>query len=127
MTLSRFIDSVEGRRFPMAGILPFGTRMLARRKVLGYTEAVLRKDCLLGNRGTIIRGHEFHYSEIAEFQETAEIDFAYDLRKRKHEAPRPEGYVMGSVLASYIHLHWGSAPRAAYAFVDRCAEWNERG
>ena len=29
MTLGRFIETIEGKRRPMAGILPFGTRMLA--------------------------------------------------------------------------------------------------
>jgi cobyrinic acid a,c-diamide synthase len=126
MALSRFIDSVEGRRFPMAGVLPFGTRMLKRRKALGYTEVVLRRACLLGNPGTAIRGHEFHYSEIMEFWETGDLQLAYDLRKRKHEQPRMEGYAVGSVLASYIHLHWGSFPDAARAFVTQCMEWNRR-
>ena len=127
MTLGRFIETIEGKRYPMAGILPFGTRMLSSRKALGYTEVVLRRQCLLGAPGTVIRGHEFHYSEIVEPEENAEIDSAYDLHLRKHEAARPEGYQKGSVLASYIHLHWGSAPEAPYRFVHSCAEWKKGG
>ncbi len=123
MTLGRFIDTVEGEKYNMAGILPFGTRMLPRRKALGYTEVVLRRQCLLGGPGRVIRGHEFHYSEIVESESNSDFEFAYDLRGRKHEAARPEGYQAGSVLASYIHLHWGSAPEAAGQFVSHCAEW----
>jgi cobyrinic acid a,c-diamide synthase len=126
MTLGRFIDTIEGQRYPMAGILPFGTRMLHRRKALGYTEVVLRRQCLLGEPGGVIRGHEFHYSEIVEPDNT-QIEFVYDLHMRKHEAARPEGYRRGSVLASYIHLHWGSAPEAACRFVSHCAEWKNGG
>ncbi|MGA2401041.1 MAG: cobyrinate a,c-diamide synthase [Syntrophobacteraceae bacterium] len=125
MTLGRFIDTVEGKRHHMAGILPFGTRMLARRKALGYTEVVLRRQCLLGGPGSVIRGHEFHYSEIVEPEADTGFEFAYDLRRRKSEAARPEGYQAGSVLASYIHLHWGSAPEAARQFVSHCAEWKK--
>jgi cobyrinic acid a,c-diamide synthase len=66
MTLGRFIDTIDGEKYRMAGILPFGTRMLPRRKALGYTEVVLRRQCLLGGPGRVIRGHEFHYSEIVE-------------------------------------------------------------
>jgi cobyrinic acid a,c-diamide synthase len=141
MTLGRFIDTIEGKKYNMAGILPFGTRMLPRRKALGYTEVVLRRQCLLGGPGRVIRGHEFHYSEIVgqepeagsvkreagrdevHYSENSKLEFAYDLRRRKHEAARPEGYQAGSVLASYIHLHWGSAPEAAGQFVSHCAEW----
>jgi len=150
MTLGRFIDTIEGQRHQMAGIFPFGTRMLPRRKALGYTEVVLRRKCLLGGPGTVIRGHEFHYSEIVDRgnagqgtgnggtadggrrtgngerkTEDGKLEFAYELRSRRGEVNpgRPEGYQSGSVLASYIHLHWGSAPEAARQFVKTCAEW----
>jgi cobyrinic acid a,c-diamide synthase len=133
MTLGRFIDTTGGEKHHMAGILPFGTRMLSRRKALGYTEVVLRRHCLLGGPGRIIRGHEFHYSEIVEFEDGGRrtedggrLEFAYELRGRKGEVVRPEGYQAGSVLASYVHLHWGSAPEAAGQFVRHCAEWGMR-
>ena len=131
MTLGRFIETIEGEKYDMAGILPFGTRMLPRRKSLGYTEVVLRRQCLLGGPGMVIRGHEFHYSEIVGLERicspspSSVLEFAYDLRGRKHEAARREGYQAGSVLASYIHLHWGSAPEAAGQFVGHCAEWGK--
>ncbi len=126
MALSRFIETPEGKKVPMAGVLPFGTRMLSRRKALGYTEVVLRERCLLGEPGTVLRGHEFHYSEISGEQEHPAMKHAYELRARKFEMVRPEGYMIGSVLASYIHLHWGSAPSAPANFVRRCFEWRSR-
>lgn len=126
MTLGRFIDTIEGEKYQMAGILPFGTRMLPRRKALGYTEVVLRRQCLLGGPGMVIRGHEFHYSEIVDLPSSSVLEFAYELRGRSQGASRPEGYKAGSVLASYIHLHWGSAPEAAERFVGHCAEWWRR-
>lgn len=124
MTLGRFIETTEGKRLPMASILPFGTRMLRRLKTLGYTEVVLRRECLLGDPGTVIRGHEFHYSEIVELGPDSRLEFAYDLRGRRTEASRLEGYQVGSVLAGYVHLHWGSAPQAPRRFVRKCAEWD---
>ena len=123
MVLSRFIDTLEGKRYPMAGILPFGTRMLQRRKALGYTEVALQDRCLLGETGLVIRGHEFHYSEIVEEDPHPELTFAYRIRGRKFGNDRPEGYTVGSALASYVHLHWGSAPQAAASFVAQCREY----
>jgi cobyrinic acid a,c-diamide synthase len=126
MVLSRFIETNEGKHYPMAGMLPFGTRMLARRKALGYTEVLLRKPCLFGDVGLRLRGHEFHYSEITGMDEDSPAQLAYELRKRKHCASRAEGYMVGSILASYIHLHWGSCPAAAVEFVKRCLEYRNR-
>lgn len=119
MTLSQSIETIEGESYPMAGVFAFATRMLSKRKALGYTEVELRRPCLLGGPGQRLRGHEFHYSEIVNF-DGSELDFAYELHGRSGMSSRLEGYSKGSVLASYIHLHWGSLPRAASAFVRAC-------
>jgi cobyrinic acid a,c-diamide synthase len=127
MLLSRFIETLDGKRYPMAGLLPFGTRMLQRRKALGYTEVVLQERCLLGGRDMAIRGHEFHYSEIAEEGADPAMRYAYRIRGRKFGNDRPEGYMVGSALASYVHLHWGSARQAPASFVAHCRDYQARG
>lgn len=123
MVLSRFIETLDGKRHSMAGVLPFGTRMLPRRKALGYTEVVLQDRCLLGERDQAIRGHEFHYSEIEGAEADPAMIHAYRIRGRRYGNDRPEGYAVGSALASYVHLHWGSAPQAAACFVQRCRDY----
>jgi cobyrinic acid a,c-diamide synthase len=123
MALSQFIETLDGKCHAMAGVLPFGTRMLPRRKALGYTEVVLQDRCLLGEREQVIRGHEFHYSEIVEVEADPSLTHAYRIRGRKYRNDRPEGYAVGSALASYVHLHWGSAPQAAASFVQRCRDY----
>ena len=64
MYLSESIETLEGVTFPMTGLLPFGTRMTPKRKVLGYVEVTLQQDTLWGQKGDTCRGHEFHYSDI---------------------------------------------------------------
>ena len=64
MYLSRGIRDFEGRFFEMAGIFPFETAMQRRRSRLGYREIRLKESCILGRAGAILRGHEFHYSNI---------------------------------------------------------------
>ena len=118
MVLSQAIELLSGEIVPMAGILPFATRMLPKRKALGYTEVLLTKPCLLGEAGTRLRGHEFHYSEIVGDPASASLSLCYRLTARKYRSAEDEGYQVGSVLASYVHLHWGSAPHAAARFAD---------
>lgn len=144
MVLGRFIETLEGRFWPMAGVLPFGVRMLPRRKALGYTGVYFRKDCILGPKGTVVRGHEFHYSEVCELtgrkgeffikqplspkESQNSIDLVYELAQSKSsETSRFEGYSTRSLLASYVHQHWGSNPKVAGFFVRSAQKVKNQG
>ncbi len=102
---------------PLVGIFPVSTRMLPRRKALGYREVELSGDSILGPAGTIARGHEFHYSEMEEMPE--EVKRLYQVRKNG-TVIAAEGYRYRNCLASYLHLHFGSCPEMAGAFVKNC-------
>jgi cobyrinic acid a,c-diamide synthase len=114
MYLSEKITDRDGKEWPMVGVLPFSTRMLPKLKRLGYKEVTLLDDTCLGKKGDTLRGHEFHYSEICG---DPECDKVYNVLSRSGKQ-NIEGYVSGSVLASYIHLHLGSLPGAASHFVN---------
>jgi cobyrinic acid a,c-diamide synthase len=119
MTLSQFIEDWDGKKWPMAGVLPFGTRMLKRRKALGYVEVKLSRDSILGPAGTCVRGHEFHYSEICNGEaHSANLETIYEVSRRKGDTVWQEGYRIGTVLASYVHQHWGSNPEIPRNFVS---------
>lgn len=102
---------------PMAGVFPAAAQMLRTRKALGYREVTLIRDGLLGPAGTRLRGHEFHYSEMAM---PPEVPRLYHVSRRDGEALPDEGYQEHNVLGSYIHLHFGSHPRVAEHFVQYC-------
>ena len=123
MYLCQEIYDLEGERHAMASVLPFGVRMLPRLKALGYREVTCNADSLLGPAGTRARGHEFHYSEIISVPE--ELPRLYQLTARRGGEPVREGYTVNQVLASYVHLHFGSNPKVARHFVDRCQRFKE--
>jgi cobyrinic acid a,c-diamide synthase len=118
MYLCAELHDRENRRFPMAGVFPFATRMLPRLKALGYREMRFTRDTVVGERGMAIRGHEFHYSELLSGGGPAELAAA--VAGRSGEARAGEAAVARRTLASYVHLHFGSAPRAAANFVENC-------
>ena len=118
MYLAREILDLEGRAHPMAGVFPFTVRMLPRLKALGYREVTLAADSLLGPAGTTARGHEFHYSEIV--GEPIGVPRLYRLTPRRGGAAVNEGYSANHVLASYVHLHFGSNPEVARHLVANC-------
>jgi cobyrinic acid a,c-diamide synthase len=104
--LARELDGLA-----MCGVVDARARM-TDRLTLGYREAVAPADSPLCAAGTGVHGHEFHYSAL----EPSAGDLpAWRLGERD------EGFVRGSVHASYLHTHWAATPGIARRFVDAAA------
>ena len=95
--------------------------MLKRLKALGYREITLRADGLLGPAGTKARGHEFHYSEMPPKPATCPGSIT---SRPERAANAAEGYSK-NVLASYVHLHFGSNPEVARNLVASAGHISE--
>jgi len=121
MYLTQGIETTQGKRYPMAGLLPVWSRMLNRLKSLGYVEVTLTNNSLWGESGAVLRGHEFHYSELAEpVQNDPLWTTVYRMKRRRSEEIFTEGFQQNNVLASYVHLHWASQPRNVETFINQC-------
>jgi cobyrinic acid a,c-diamide synthase len=123
MYLGRELTDLDNRRWPMAGLLPLASCMLPRLRGLGYRQVTFTRATPLGPAGSQARGHEFHYSEIIEMEH--DRDMAADVyRAMGRQGPLDDcrGLLLGNTLASYVHLHFGSNPELASAFVRACRE-----
>lgn len=121
MYLTQGIETTQGKRYPMVGLLPVWSRMLPRLKSLGYVEVTLTNNSLWGERGAVLRGHEFHYSELAETVQNDPLwTTVYRMKRRRSEEIFTEGFQQNNVLASYVHLHWASQPRNVETFINQC-------
>jgi cobyrinic acid a,c-diamide synthase len=117
MYVSDSLETTDGKLHRMLGLLPATTRMSKSLRSLGYREATLLQDGPLGKRGDRLRGHEFHYSEL-----TVAPDWqaAYQVSPLRAKGEAHEGFqnAAGSILASYLHLHFASQPAAVEHFVS---------
>jgi cobyrinic acid a,c-diamide synthase len=100
------VRELDGR--PMCGVLDAKARM-TDRLTLGYREARALTDSPLVAEGTLVRGHEFHYSVV---EPGAGENPAWELAGRG-----PEGFVLGGVHASYLHVHWAATPEVPRRLV----------
>lgn len=128
--LSQAITNRVGKRYPLLGILPTETRMLERRKHLGYVEVRLKEDTLWGQAGVCLRGHEFHYSElISDVTAMDEWAPAYDVKTRDAVLDSSQGLYQrqGRILTSYVHLHLASRPEALVNFIKICIQARHEG
>ncbi|MEE4264048.1 MAG: cobyrinate a,c-diamide synthase [Desulfobacteraceae bacterium] len=124
MYLCKSLLDQHGKRYPMAGCFPFTTGMFPRLKALGYREVTLTRQTPIGDRGMILRGHEFHYSELT--THTPDVQNAYRISDRSGLDKPPDGYLTKRTLGSYTHLHFGSQPQAAKCFVENCLAYQRQ-
>lgn len=108
MALADELTDPDGRRWPMAGLLPGVVRMQARLAGLGAQA--------LDTPAGLLRGHTFHYSRL----ETPLAPSAHTVR---HPAGTPGEavYRVGSLTASYFHGYFASNPQAVASLFTRAA------
>ena len=126
MYLCEELFDPQGNCYPMTGCFPFATRMFPRLKALGYREITLTRETVIGNQGMIIRGHEFHYSEITAAESHGGHQNVYQISDRSGLNKPPDGYLVNNTLGSYNHLHFGSQPNAAGHFVKNCMAYRHQ-
>lgn len=114
-------DIITGRgRYAMSGVFPLRAEMGESFRALGYREIRTQCESPLGAAGSVVRGHEFHYSSIQGEIDPLAVTPMYAVSGRKGVMAMPEGFLLGNTLGSYVHLHFGSSPEVARAFVEAC-------
>ena len=97
----------NNRTFTMAGIFPVTVEIHKKPHGHGYMEAEVDRNNPFFPVGTIIRGHEFHYSQIV--SEAEKPDTAYNVRRGVGCFDGRDGLLYKNVFASYMHVHAGGA------------------
>ena len=115
MYLTEGIVDQEGSFHPMVGAFPVRARMQEKRASLGYREVRTTRGSCFGPVGTVLRGHEFHYSHIDAMP--ADIARIYEVNNGTSE-----GYAYRKVLGGYMHLHFGFSPQVVEEFIKFCRE-----
>jgi cobyrinic acid a,c-diamide synthase len=64
MVLGESLEDASGKTHAMARLLGHSTSFAKRKLHLGYRTARLLDDGVLSTKGTIVRGHEFHYATL---------------------------------------------------------------
>ena len=115
MLLSRSF-SWQGATYPMASVFPVDVEVKAKPAGHGYCVVRVDQANPFFDRGTQLRGHEFHYSTVIEQDGAAT---AYAVERGVGCFDKRDGLVYKNVLASYAHLHALGARQWSRGFVRR--------
>ena len=116
---------LEQGSFPMAGVLPVVFGFSRRPQGHGYTIIEVSGDNPYFRTGTTLKGHEFHYSSVLEWQGHAE-DLAYTMIRGTGLIDGKDGLCYRNVLATYTHLHALGTPDWAPALVRNAVQYRRQ-
>lgn len=117
MFLTDSIETTDGNRYEMVGIISGVAKMHTKRVALGYREISGRQGNFLINENQKARGHEFHYST---FEPNKEIQHAYETKGMR--GTKLEGCLIHHVVAGYTHFHFASCPALVGNWIKFCKE-----
>jgi cobyrinic acid a,c-diamide synthase len=113
---SRSLRTSDGTVHAMASLLPVDIALEAGLCHTGYRDLRLASDGILGERGRVVRGHEFHFSRV--LAGAPGLAPAYAMHDADGEPLGSEGWSTPTMLASLVHLHFGQDPQLARNFVQ---------
>ena len=114
--LHRELEDMEGRSWPMAGVLDARAYRTPRLGRFGYITLTAKADTAFLPAGETVRGHEFHYFESESCGDA--------LRAQKPTGSRGWdcGHSRGNLLMGFPHLYYPSDPQLIERFLRACAK-----
>ncbi|MCV0373271.1 MAG: cobyrinate a,c-diamide synthase [Nitrosarchaeum sp.] len=121
MYLTKSID-YGTKKYKMTGLFDAETKMTKKMK-LNYTKGRILSKNILSDKSHLLRGHEFHYSELSSV--SSDLKFGIELETGEGIKNHKDGIVLYNTLASYGHLYFDSSDYAKI-FVKNCIKYSRR-
>lgn len=115
----------HGECYDMAGVLPLDFEFCPRPQGHGYTEWRVDRENPFYPVGSLIRGHEFHYTRVREWDPG--LASICSVERGVGFPGRREGVVMGNVAAFYGHIHALGCGIWARGLVEAAVRRRARG
>jgi cobyrinic acid a,c-diamide synthase len=117
--------AMNGTIYPMVGIFPLAFDMRKKPQAHGYTVAEADRGNPFYPVGTVLHGHEFHYSSVLSLGGRDGMYLAFSMRRGKGIRDGRDGLCYKNVLATYTHIHALGSPGWARGFLAKAREVKE--
>ncbi len=119
MYMNKTISDFNSKATTMLSFIPGEIEMTTKLVAMGYRQGKLLQDCIIGKKGDLVKGHEFHYSRFNIDDNDAQFSMQY------LENEKQDGFCTENMFASYLHFHFAANPDAAKAFLDNCVSFKQ--
>jgi cobyrinic acid a,c-diamide synthase len=114
----------NGKKHSLSGILPISIQMNNKPQGHGYCEAIVDKKNPFYKICTIIKGHEFHYSNITNYYD-ADINSSLSMKRGVGCFNKRDGIIYKNVFASYLHIHALATPEWVEGMIKCAKDYRE--
>lgn len=122
MYLSKSLITDEGE-FPMVGIFPFKFKMFKKPQAHGYVIAKINGNNPFYEKGEELKGHEFHYSKVIEYDEMPPMSF--QMIRGEGIIENLDGAVYKNTLGTYVHIHAQGTEEWVRGMLKKAREYKE--
>lgn len=121
MYLSRDLR-IDERAYPMVGVFSADSVLERQPQGHGYLTVEVVSPNPFYQQGTMLTGHEFHYSHIAGL-DNEDKNYAFRVVRGHGMDGARDGLCTWNVLATYLHIHALGAPVWAESILNRAMEF----
>lgn len=116
---------IEGETYPLTGVFPIQFGMSKKPQAHGYSIFSVEKENPFYALNDTVKGHEFRYSTILDWQGKSE-NLSVKMERGAGFIDGRDGLTKKNVFALYTHVHAGGTPQWAVGLVKRCREQSEK-
>ena len=121
VVLEELVD-FEGTTYPMTGVFRGRAVMKKNLRALGYYEGNMQAGSWMGNKGDIITGHVFHWSQLENLPD--QTSFQLELIK-ENRMVLADGLCFRNTWAGYIHVHLAGCEKVMNNFLNICRKYKK--
>jgi cobyrinic acid a,c-diamide synthase len=115
------------KTYPMVGIFPVKFSLEKKPQAHGYTIVEINRENPFYLKGTILKGHEFHYSRVIDRGKKSEMHLSFQMKRGQGIIDKMDGLCYKNVLATYTHLHALGSPEWAEGLVNQAYLYKKKG
>ncbi len=113
---------LEGKEYPMSGILPVKFGLSRKPQGHGYTKVEVVNKNPFYKTGETLKGHEFRYSSILDIQ-FKDHEMAFKMERGKGILEKKDGFFKHNTFGTYTHIHALGSPSWAPSLIQKATAY----
>ncbi|MGB9618415.1 MAG: cobyrinate a,c-diamide synthase [Desulfomonilaceae bacterium] len=122
MYLARRLQ-VDDKTYPMVGVFPLDVTLHRKPQGHGYVKVEIVRPNPFYPVGTVITGHEFHYSSVSDVEDGDRAYCCFEVRRGHGFDGSKDGVCMYNCLGTYVHVHALGTPSWAEGILESAARF----